>query len=168
MKISSKPLPRNKHTVTPYILVKGAAQFIDFLKVAFDAHEFGRVENPDGKIGHAEVQVGDSTLMIVDSYEKWQDFPTFLSIYVEDADDLFKQAIKAGATVVTEMNDSKILGDRGGRIRDPFGNIWWIQTHLQDVSEEDVWEYFKDPREIAVMQNAQETFINVMNKYFLH
>lgn len=69
MKQASKPLPNGKHTVTPYLMVKGAARFIDFLKEAFDAHEFGRAENPDGTIGHAEVQVGDSTLMIVDPKE---------------------------------------------------------------------------------------------------
>lgn len=167
MKIASKPLPHGKHTVTPYILVKGAAEFIDFLKNAFDAHEFGRVANPDGKIGHAEVQVGDSTLMIVDSSEKWQDFPAFLSIYVDDVDDTFQQAVTAGATVVTELNNSKILGDRGGRVRDPFGNIWWIQTHIKDVSAEEAWKQFENPEELAIMQNAQETFGKEMDKHFL-
>lgn len=167
MKIASKPLPHGKRTVTPYILVKGAAAFIDFLKDAFDAHEFGRVANPDGKIGHAEVQVGNSTLMIVDSSEKWQDFPSFLSIYVDDVDEVFHQAIKAGATIVTELNDSKILGDRGGRVRDPFGNIWWIQTHIKDVSAEEAWKQFENPDELAIMQNAQETFSKEMDKHFL-
>jgi len=167
MKISSKQLPHGKHTVTPYILVKDAAGFIDFLKTAFNAHEFGRVANPDGKIGHAEVRVGDSTLMIVDSSEKWQDFPAFLSVYVDDVDDVFEQAVKAGATIVTELNDSKILGDRGGRVRDPFGNIWWIQTHIKDVSAEEAWKQFENPDELAIMQNAQETFSQEMDKYFL-
>ena len=75
MQISSKELPNGKHTVTPYIIVKDAAGFIDFLKQAFDAHEFGRTENPDGTIGHAEVRVGDTTLMIVDGKKEWRDTP---------------------------------------------------------------------------------------------
>lgn len=168
MKIASKPIPHGKHTVTPYIIVKGAAKFIDFLKEAFDAHEFGRVENPDGKIGHAEVRVGDSTLMIADALnDKWRATPAFLSIYVDDADEVFKQALKAGATVVTEMTTFNILGDRTGRLCDPFGNIWWIQTHIKDVTPEEAGKLFQDPKELAVMQNMQETFVRAMDKQLL-
>jgi uncharacterized glyoxalase superfamily protein PhnB len=137
------------------------------LKEAFEAHEFGRTELPDGTIGHAEVQVGDSTLMIVDGKKEWRDTPAFLSIYVDDADDVFNQAIKAGATQVTEMTTFNILGDRTGRVRDPFGNIWWIQTHLRDVSPEEALELLQNPKEMAVMQKMQETFVQEMNKHLL-
>jgi uncharacterized glyoxalase superfamily protein PhnB len=164
MKQSTKALPHGKGTVTPYIAVKGAAEFIDFLKRAFDAMEFGRAENPDGSIGHAEVQLGDSTLMIFDAKKEWQDTPSFLSIYVEDADDVFAQALKAGATPVTEMTTFHILGDRAGRVRDPFGNIWWIQTHLRDVTPEETARLLQDPEELSVMQKFQETFVNEMDK----
>lgn len=166
MKVSSKSLPRGKRTVTPYILVRDAAGFIEFLELAFNAHEFGRVENSEGKIGHAEVGLGDSTIMIVDSHERWQDLPAFLSIYVDDADEVFRQAISAGATVVTEMADSKILGDRGGRLCDPFGNIWWIQTHLSDVPPAEARDYFQDPQELKIMENAQNTFVQAMNERY--
>ncbi len=167
MKLASKPLPHGKQTVTPYIIVKGAAHFIDFLKAAFDAHEFGRTQNPDGTIGHAEVRVGDTTLMIVDGKKEWRDTPAFLSVYIDDADTVFEQALKSGATVVTEMTTFNILGDRTGRIRDPFGNIWWIQTHLQDVTPEEVNKLFQDPEELAVMQKMQETFVAEMDKHLL-
>ena len=164
MKQSTKPLPHGKGTVTPYIAVKAAADFIDFLKRAFDAKEFGRAENPDGTIGHAEVQIGNSTLMMFDAKKEWQDTPSFLSIYVEDADDVFNQALQAGATQVTEMTTFNILGDRAGRVRDPFGNIWWIQTHLKDVTPEETARLLQDPQELNVMQKFQETFVNEMNQ----
>ena len=167
MKLASKPLPHGKHTVTPYIIVKGAAQFLDFLKAAFDAYEFGRAANPDGTIGHAEVQVGDSTLMIADGKQEWRHTPCFLSIYVDDADEVFEQALKAGATQVTEMTTFNILGDRTGRVRDPFGNIWWIQTHLRDVSPEETVQLLQDPKEMAVMQKMQETFFQEMGKHLV-
>lgn len=168
MKQASKPIPHGKHTVTPYICVKGAANFIEFLKKAFDAHEFGRVQNPDGLIGHAEVQVGDSTLMIFDSKKEWQATPSFLSIYVDDADDVFAQAIQAGATEVTAMTTFNILGDRAGRVRDPFGNIWWIQTHLRDVSPEESAKLFQDPKEMEVMLTMQATFDKAMDANLRH
>jgi uncharacterized glyoxalase superfamily protein PhnB len=165
MKQSTRELPHGKGTVTPYIAVKGAADFIDFLKRAFDAKEFGRAELPDGTIGHAEVQIGNSTLMMFDSKEEWQDTPSFLSIYVEDADDVFAQALKAGATQVTEMTTFNIIGDRAGRVRDPFGNIWWIQTHLKDVTQEETMRLLQDPEELSVMQKMQETFSREMDKH---
>lgn len=161
---STKKLPRGKGTVTPYVAVKGAADFIDFLKRVFDAKEFGRVENPDGTIGHAEVQIGNSTLMMFDAKKEWQDTPSFLSIYIEDADDVFAQALKAGATPVTEVTTVNIVGDRGGRVRDPFGNIWWIQTHLKDVTPEEAARLLQDPKELSVMQKMQETFVREMDK----
>lgn len=166
MKIPANPPPRGKHVVTPYVLSKDAAGFIAFLQAAFDAHEFGRVENPNGKIGHAEVQVGDSTIMIVDSSDEWQDFPAFLSVYVDDVDEVFRSALDAGATVVTELQDSKVLGDRGGRVCDPYGNIWWIQKHYAEVSPAQAWEYWQDPREQAVMQKAQDSFVAAMDERY--
>jgi uncharacterized glyoxalase superfamily protein PhnB len=167
MKLASQPLPHGKQTVTPYMIIKGAAQFIEFLKEAFDAHEFGRAVNPDGAIGHAEVQVGNSTLMITDGKKEWRDTPCFLSVYVDDADEVFEQALKAGATQVTEMTAFNILGDRTGRVRDPFGNIWWIQTHLRDMSPEETAVLLQDSKEMAVMQKMQETFVQEMDKHLL-
>ncbi|VVB64613.1 Uncharacterised protein [uncultured archaeon] len=102
--------------------------------------------------------------MMFDAKKEWQDTPSFLSIYVEDADDVFAQALKAGASQVTEMTTSNITGDRGGRIRDPFGNIWWIQTHLKDVTPEETAMLLQDPKELSVMQKMQETFLKEMDK----
>jgi PhnB protein len=165
MKTPSARLPNGKRTVTPYIAVKGAAGFIDFIKHAFDAIEFGRVENPDGTIGHAEVQIGDSTLMVFDTKMEWRDTPSFLCVYVDDADGVFNQALEAGATRVTDVITSAIIGDRGGRVRDPFGNIWWIQTHYKDVTPQEADELFQNPAELALMQYAQDTFVKEMNKH---
>jgi PhnB protein len=165
MKQSTKKLPHGKGTVTPYIAVKGAADFLDFLKRAFEAKEFGRAENPDGTIGHAEVQIGNSTLMMFDAKKEWRDTPSFLCIYVDDADAVFAQALKAGATQVTELTTFNIIGDRAGRVRDPFGNIWWIQTHLKDVTPEETAKLLRDPQELAVMQKMQETFEEEMTKH---
>jgi PhnB protein len=165
MKQSTKKLPHGKGTVTPYIAVKGAADFLDFLKRAFEAKEFGRAENPDGTIGHAEVQIGNSTLMMFDAKKEWRDTPSFLCIYVDDADAVFAQALKAGATQVTELTTFNIIGDRAGRVRDPFGNFWWIQTHLKDVTPEETAKLLRDPQELAVMQKMQETFEEEMTKH---
>src|SRR5690349_10723531 len=128
-------IPEGYHRVTPWIIVKGAAQFIDFLKEAFDAQEpeGARVMNEDGKtIGYAEVYIGDSVVMIFDARENWPETPCFMRLYVENGDAVYKRALKAGATSVTEMV-THMFGDRVGRVRDPFGNIWWIQTHVEDV-----------------------------------
>jgi uncharacterized glyoxalase superfamily protein PhnB len=126
--------PANYNTIDPYIPVKGAADFIEFLKKAFDAKEDIRVLNPDGTIGHAEVRVGDSVLLMFDSNDNWPDTPAFLRIYVEDADASFKRV--TGAESITEVMDS-FLGERGGRVKDPFGNIWWIITRVEDLSDEE-------------------------------
>jgi hypothetical protein len=105
--------------------------------------------------------------MIADSRKEWRDTPCFLSVYVDDADEVFAQALKAGATQVTDMTTFNILGDRTGRVRDPFGNIWWIQIHLRDVSPEETAELLQDPKEMAVMQKMQETFVQEMDKHLL-
>jgi PhnB protein len=155
MKIASRPLSNGKHTVTPYIAVKGAKEFIEFLKRAFDAKEFGRFETPDGKIGHAEMQIGDSTIMLFESKPEWPDMPSLLSIYVDDVDDVYNQVLSAGGTVVTELMDFAAIGDRAGRIKDPFGNLWWLQTHVKDVTPEEVTKILQDPKNMESMQKAQ-------------
>ena len=105
--------------------------------------------------------------MIADGKKEWHYTPSFLSVYVEDVNDVFEQALKIGADQVTEVTTFNILGDGTGRIRDPFGNIWWIQTHLRDVSPEEAAELLQDPTEVAVMQKMQETFIQEMDKHLL-
>jgi uncharacterized glyoxalase superfamily protein PhnB len=156
--------PAGKRTATPYIAVKGAGAFIDFLKGAFDAEELGRVPNPDGTIGHAEVRVGDSILMMFDARPEWRDTPSFLCLYVPDADATFARALEAGAEPLTAMTTFRIIGDRVGRVRDPFGNVWWIQTHLEDVSPEESLRRMQDSEEMSVMQHMQVTFTEAMDR----
>ena len=117
--------PGGKGTVTPYIVVKGADRFLEFVSQAFAAEELGRTPNPDGTIGHAEVRIGASVLMVFDARPEWADTPSFLCIYVDDADATFARAVEAGATPITAMTTFGIIGDRVGRVRDPLGNVWW-------------------------------------------
>jgi uncharacterized glyoxalase superfamily protein PhnB len=151
-----RPVPEDYGSVTPYIVVRGAAQFLDFLKAAFGAVERGRVYNEDGTIGHAEVWIGDSVVMMFDAKETWPPTPSFLTLYVEDCDAVHQRALKAGATSVTELS-TNAWGDRGSRIRDPFGNIWWIQTHIEDVAEEEIMKRMGEKAYIDALQVAQET-----------
>ncbi|MCD6059683.1 MAG: Glyoxalase/bleomycin resistance protein/dioxygenase [Thermomicrobiales bacterium] len=95
------------------------------------------VVGEDGSIGHAEVRIGDSVVMMFDAKPHWPDTPAFLRLYVADGDAVFQRALRAGATQVTEMTHL-FWGDRVGRVRDPFGNVWWIQTRIEDVSSEEM------------------------------
>ena len=151
-----KPVPEGYHTVTPYVVVKGVVGFLDFMKEAFGAVEEIRVPNQDGTIGHAEVRIGDSVVMAFDAKDNWPATPGFLRLYVEDADALYEQALKAGAVSVTEM--STLMGERGGRVCDPLGNIWWIQTHVKDVVPEDWMKLDNDPAAMQAMQQTQDSF----------
>ncbi len=115
------------HTITPYILVGGAAKFIEFMKEAFGAEEKGRVPLPNGKIMHAEVKVGNSMIELSDGNEQYGPSPVALHFYVDDADATYARAIAAGATALSAMTDQP-YGDREGGVKDPFGNIWFIAT----------------------------------------
>ena len=132
-----QPVPEGYHTVTPWIISRDTAQLIEFVKAAFGAEEIARVVGDDGSIGHAEVRIGDSVVMMFDAKPHWPDTPAFLRLYVADGDSVFRQALQAGATSVTEMTHL-FWGDRVGRVRDLFGNLWWIQTRIEDVSLEEM------------------------------
>jgi len=150
--------PGGKSIITPYVVVRGAERFLDFVEHTFDVKASGRWPNPDGTIGHAEITVGDSVLMTFDAQPDWPVTPSFLSVYVDDVDRTLARAVEAGGTVITELTESRIIGDRGCRVKDPLGNIWWLQTHLYDVDPATMGELFGDPEELAKMQIAQETF----------
>lgn len=100
--------------------------------------------------------------MAFDAQPDWPDTPSFLSVYVDDADAVVDRAVAACATVVTELTTSRIVGDRGARIKDPAGNIWWIQTHVYDVDPADLPALFADPAEAATMRRLQESFATEM------
>jgi PhnB protein len=158
MQMAATGIPGGKSTVTPYVVVKGAARFLDFVEATFATSTALRVLNEDGTIGHAEVRIGDSVVMAFDARPDWPDTPSFLSVYVDDVDEVVARAVAAGAEIVTPLTTSRIIGDRGARVKDPAGNIWWIQTHLEDVDEATVYALFADPDELATMKELQESF----------
>jgi PhnB protein len=135
--MSAKPIPEGYHTVTPYLVVEGAAKLIDFLKQAFDAEETFRMPMPDGSIMHAEVKIGDSMVMMGEASEKWKAMPCAIYLYVNDADAVYKRALKAGATSTMEPSD-QFYGDRQSGVKDPSDNTWWIATHKEDVSSDEL------------------------------
>ena len=139
-------MPQGFHSITPYIVVRGAAEAIEFYKRAFDAVERYRLPGSDGKtIGHAEITIGDSILMLADEFPDFGAFapqslkgsPVRLCLYVENVDVSFKRAIEAGATVIEPVND-KFYGDRSGCLTDPYGHLWTLMTHKEDVSAEEM------------------------------
>jgi PhnB protein len=148
-------LPEGYHTVTPFVIVKGAAGFIDYLKRAFGGVEMGRV-GEDGAIGHAEVRIGDSVVMMFDSKPDWPLTPSFLRLYVEDTDATWRQAIDAGGTSVTDPGTMP-WGDRVARVRDPFGNLWWIMTRLEELTEEEQAERWTQPEYLEALQRAENS-----------
>jgi PhnB protein len=145
-----KPIPEGYHTVTPYLAVDDAAEAIEYYKKAFGAKERGRMEAPGGKIGHAELEIGDSVVMLSDALPQFSTRPpkelggTSVSVfmYVEDVDAVAKQAVEAGATVTMEIAD-QFWGDRFGSVQDPFGHLWSIATRVEDVPPEEMAERAK-------------------------
>ena len=145
MSSNAKPIPEGYHSVTPYLIVKGAARAIEFYKQAFGATEKGRMAQPDGRIGHAEIQIGDSCIMLADEFpernivgpESLGGTPVMIHIYVEDVDAVAKQAVAAGAKEVLPVQD-QFYGDRSGMFTDPFGHKWNISTHKEDLTAEEI------------------------------
>jgi PhnB protein len=127
-----KPIPESYHTVTPYLTVQGVPKLIDFLKQGFEAQELERVMRPDGSIGHAEVRIGDSVVMMGEACAEWKPMPSAIYLYVNNTDAVYKRALQAGATSVMEPAD-QFYGDRSAGVKDPSGNHWWIATHQEDV-----------------------------------
>ena|SRR6266496_1513509 len=145
-----KPIPEGYHSVTPYLIIKGAADAIEFYKRAFGASELFRFPAPDGKIGHAEIKIGDSPIMLADEstemgYKSPQTLsgsPVSIMIYVEDVDSVFNQAVAAGGKVKQAVKD-QFYGDRLGTLEDPFGHVWHVSTHKEDVSVEEMQKRMK-------------------------
>jgi len=132
-----KPIPEGYHTVTPYLIARGAQKTMDFLKNAFGAEVLFEMKRPDGMIGHAELKIGDSRVMIADAHEKAQPNQLCLYLYVPNADATYQRAVTAGATSTMEMTD-QFYGDRSGSVKDPAGNTWFIATHKEDVSPQEL------------------------------
>ncbi|HEY7531607.1 MAG TPA: VOC family protein [Nitrospiraceae bacterium] len=131
--MTTKPIPAGFHTVTPYLVTADASRVIEFLKEAFDAKELHRLPAPDGRVLHAEIQIGDSIIMMGEASGDWKAMPASFAIYVDNADATYERAITAGAISLREPAN-QFYGDRSGGVRDLAGNHWWIATHLEDVA----------------------------------
>jgi PhnB protein len=140
-----KAVPEGYNTVTPYIIVDGAAHALEFYKKAFGAKEVMRFNGPDGKVGHAEIRIGSSPVMLADEFpdmgakgpQAFGGSPVSLHLYVEDVDALAKQAVAAGAKLTRPVAD-QFYGDRLGSVTDPFGHVWHIATHKEDLSPQEM------------------------------
>ena len=139
-----KPIPDGYHSVTPYLCCKDAAAAIEFYKKAFGAKELMRMDN-EGKVGHAELQIGDSRVMLADEYPEMGFLspqsvggsPIMIHLYVEDVDSTANRAVSAGAKVTRPIAD-QFYGDRGGQLEDPFGHKWYVSTHTEDLTPEEI------------------------------
>jgi uncharacterized glyoxalase superfamily protein PhnB len=129
--------PAEYHTVSPYLLVADAAKMIDFMQKAFDATVVERHERGDGSVGHAEVKIGDSIVMMGGVQGEWKPMQASLYVYVPDADATYARALEHGATPVMPVS-KQFYGDKMGGITDPAGNVWWIATRIEDVTHDEI------------------------------
>jgi PhnB protein len=142
-----QPIPEGYHSLTPYLAVEDAERAIEFYKDAFGAEETVRMPSPEGKVAHAELQIGDSKLMLSDPFPQSNVRPpserggttASIFLYVDDVDAIFEQATKAGAAVTSPLEDM-FWGDRFGTVTDPFGHVWSLATHKEDLTEEEIAE----------------------------
>jgi len=149
-------IPKGYNSITPYLIIKGAAEAIEYYKNVFGATEVMRMAQPDGRIGHAELKVGNSHIMLADEFPEMEhrgplslgSSPVSMLIYVEDADSTVQRAVAAGAKILKPVQD-QFYGDRSGFIRDPFGHLWGVATNKEDVSPQEMEERMKKVKEAA-------------------
>jgi PhnB protein len=140
-----KPIPEGYHSVTPYLIVKGGANAIEFYKKAFGATEIMRFEGPGGALGHAEIRIGNAPVMLADEYpdmgfrspQTLGGAGVSLMVYVEQVDAVFQRAIAAGAKELRAVQN-QFYGDRSGTLQDPFGHVWTISTHVEDIAPDEM------------------------------
>jgi len=143
--MATKSIPDGYHTVTPYLIVKGAAAAIEFYKRVFGATELMRMPSPDGRIGHAEIKIGDSAIMLADEHpemgylspQSLGGTAVSMMVYVDRVDDVFKRAVETGAKEMRPVED-QFYGDRSGTLQDPYGHTWTIATHMEDIAPEEM------------------------------
>ena len=148
--------PEGYTTVAPWVVTDDTGAFLDFVAQAFGGEELGRVPTEDGLIGHGETRVGDTVVLAFDRHADWPVMPSLLRVFVADADAAVARATAAGGQVVTPVADDA-FGRRGGRIKDPFGNIWWVVSLVEDVSADEMWKRLQEPVYAEAMRVAQET-----------
>lgn len=137
MASATKPIPDGYHTVTPYLTVSSVEKLLEFAGRAFGAQVTEKHQRPDGTIGHAEIRIGDSVVMMGQATDEWKSRPSNLYLYVPDVDAVYQRALQAGGKSV-RVPETQYYGDRCGGVEDAVGNIWWIATHVEDVSEEEM------------------------------
>jgi PhnB protein len=160
MPSQAKPIPQGFHSVTPYLTLNDAARALDFYKRAFGAQEIMRMEAPGGKIGHAEIKIGDSIIMLADempgsgcqSPQTLGGTTNGIFLYVDNVDSVYSQAVSAGAQAEAQPADM-FWGDRYGRLKDPFGHSWSLATHIEDVAPADMQKRMQE----AMAKRAQQT-----------
>ena len=143
--MATKPIPDGYRTATPYLIIKGAADAIEFYKRAFGATELLRMSDPHGRVGHAEIKIGDSVIMLADEHpamgyrgpRSLGGSSVSILLYLEDVDTVFERAVKAGARAQRPVAD-QFYGDRSGTLEDPFGHVWTVATHVEDVPPEEM------------------------------
>jgi len=148
--------PSGYTSVAPWVVTDDTGAFLNFVSHVFDGEELARVETADGLIGHAEIRVGNTVVLAFDRRPDWPSMPSLLRVFVPNADETFAKSTVAGAEVVTELGDNA-FGQRGGRIKDPFGNIWWVTSHIEDVAEDIMWQRMQEPAYAEQMRVAQAT-----------
>ena len=137
MSTSVKAIPEGYQAVIPYLVVDHAEQVIEFIKQAFGAQELCRMMNPGGKVGHTELRIRDSVVMLGGASEQWKAMPTMLYLYVENVDDVYARAVAAGGTSMKAPED-QFYGDRTAAVVDMSGNQWWMATHKEEISPEEM------------------------------
>jgi PhnB protein len=149
--------PKDYTTIAPWITTPDTAKLLEFITDVFDGEELGRVALGNGKIGHAEIRVGNTVVLAFDRADDWPEMPSLLRVWVPDADATMIRAVDAGARVVTPAITSA-FGQRGGRIRDPFGNIWWVTTQVEVVEVDEAMRRLSLAPYAEAMREAQESF----------
>lgn len=137
MEQHASAVPAGHHTVTPYLIVRDARALIEFVERAFAGEVVRRWDMPDGTVRHAEIQIGDSRIMLADAGEQWPPMPAMVHLYVDDVDAVHRRALAAGATSIQEPEDMP-YGDRSGGVRDVCGNLWWLATRVEDLTDEEI------------------------------
>lgn len=148
--------PEGYTSVAPWVVTDDTGAFLDFVTSVFGGVELARVVVEDGTIGHGEIRVGDTVVLAFDRRTGWPSMPSLLRVFVPDADAAMARAVEAGARVVTKAA-TNAWGARGGRVRDPLGNIWWVTQQVETVFPDDSWARLSEPGYAAAMREAQET-----------
>jgi PhnB protein len=148
--------PSGYTSVTPWIVSSDTGRLLAFARDAFGAEELARIASADGSISHAELRIGDAIVLAFDSRPGWPETPAFLRVYVEDADAAYRRALAAGAEPVTKPTDL-FFGDRVARVRDPLGNVWWLQARLEDVAPDELARRVTDERYLEAMEYVQRS-----------